>query len=43
MRRLAVFLSLIALLAVSVGVAWVATDWPHWCQMLGWCDGQGLV
>ena len=43
MRRPAVFLSLIALLAVSLAVAWVAADWPHWCQMLGWCKGQGLT
>jgi len=43
MRRLPVFLTLIALLAVSLAVAWVAADWPRWCQMLGWCDGQGLM
>ena len=43
MRRLTVFLSLIALLTVSLAVAWVATDWPHWCHMLGWCTGQGLT
>ncbi|MGH8253412.1 MAG: hypothetical protein ACRES2_05175 [Steroidobacteraceae bacterium] len=43
MRRLAVYLSLIALLAVSLAVAWVAADWPHCCRMLGWCTGQGLL
>jgi hypothetical protein len=43
MRRLAVILILIALLAVSLAVAWVACDWPHWCRWLHWCDGRGLL
>jgi hypothetical protein len=43
MRRLAVFLALLALLAISLALAWVATGWPDWCRMLGWCDGQGLM
>ena len=43
MRRVAVFLTLIALLAVALAVAWVATDWPHWCRLLHGCDGHGLL
>jgi hypothetical protein len=43
MRRAAVYLSVIALLAVSLGIAWVAADWPHWCRLLHWCDGRGLL
>jgi len=43
MRRAAVVLTVIALLAVSIGIAWVAADWPHYCRMLQWCDGRGLL
>lgn len=43
MRRVAVVLTLIALLAVSLAVAWLATDWPRWCRLLGWCDGRGML
>jgi hypothetical protein len=43
MRRLVVFLTLIALLIVSLAVGWIATDWPHWCRMLNLCDGRGLL
>ena len=43
MRRVAVYLTLIALLAVALAVAWVATDWPHWCRLLQACDGRGLL
>jgi hypothetical protein len=42
MRRLAVYLSVIGLVAVAVAVGWIASDWPHWCRVLHWCDGQGL-
>ncbi len=42
MRRLAVYLSVIALVAVALAVGWIASDWPHWCRALNWCDGQGL-
>ena len=43
MRRVAVYLSVIGLLAVALAVGWIASDWPHWCRMLHWCDGQGLL
>jgi hypothetical protein len=38
-----VYLVVAAILAVSVAVAWIATGWPHFCRLLGWCDGQGLL
>ncbi|HVN98853.1 MAG TPA: hypothetical protein VMT49_02325 [Steroidobacteraceae bacterium] len=38
MRRIAVYLVLIALLAVSLALAWLATGAPAWCHMLGWCS-----
>jgi len=37
MRRAAVYLTLIALLAVSGTIGWIAADWPQWCMRLGWC------
>jgi len=37
MRRAAVYLTLIALLAVSGTIGWIAADWPQWCTRLGWC------
>jgi hypothetical protein len=43
MRRLAVVVSLILLLALSLGAGWIAADWPHWCQTLGLCDGKGVL
>jgi uncharacterized protein involved in outer membrane biogenesis len=43
MRRFIVYLTLFALLAVALALAWVATDWPHWCRQLHWCDGFGLL
>jgi hypothetical protein len=43
MRRLQVFLALVVLVAFALGVAWILTDWPHWCRWLHWCDGQGLL
>ena len=43
MRRLVVFLTLIALLGVSLAVGWIAIHWPEWCRMLHLCDGQGLL
>jgi len=43
MRRLMVFLTLIALLVVSLAVGWIAIDWPQWCRMLKLCDGLGLL
>jgi hypothetical protein len=43
MRRVAVYLTLITLLIVALGAAWLATDWPHWCRVLHCCDGRGLL
>ena len=43
MRRLAVAVSLFRLLALSLGAGWIAADWPHWCDTLGLCDGEGLL
>ena len=43
MRRFTVILTLVLLVAFALAVAWVATDWPHFCRWLGWCDGQGLL
>jgi len=43
MRRLAVVVSVVLLLALSLSAGWIAADWPHWCRMLGLCDGQGLL
>jgi hypothetical protein len=41
MRRLAVYLTMIALLAVSLGAGYVASDWPNCCRRLGWCATHG--
>lgn len=38
MKRFAVFLTLILLLAVSIAAGWIAADWPRWCQRAQWCD-----
>jgi hypothetical protein len=38
-----VYLLVAVILALSVAIAWIATDWPHYCRLLGWCDGQGLL
>jgi hypothetical protein len=43
MSRLAVLLIVAALVAVSLAVGWIASDWPHWCRYLGWCDGRGIL
>jgi hypothetical protein len=43
MRRLVVLLSLVLLLALSLGIGWIAADWPHTCRTLNLCDGQGVL
>jgi hypothetical protein len=43
MRQLGVILAVIGLVVVSVAVGWIASDWPHICRMLHWCDAQGLL
>jgi hypothetical protein len=37
MRRLAIYLTLIALLAVSFAIGWVLSDAPRYCARIGWC------
>jgi hypothetical protein len=37
MRSLAVYLTVLILLAVSVAAGCVASDWPNWCHRLQWC------
>ncbi|HEX4375632.1 MAG TPA: hypothetical protein VHZ99_00610 [Steroidobacteraceae bacterium] len=37
MRALIVYAVLLLLLAISVGVGLVASDWPRWCRMAQWC------
>jgi hypothetical protein len=43
MRRWPVYLTVIGLIAVALAVGWIASGWPHFCRMLNWCDGQGLL
>jgi hypothetical protein len=43
MRKFIVLFTLIVLLAAALGLAWLASDWPHWCRVLGWCTGRGLL
>jgi hypothetical protein len=42
MRSLIVYLTLMAVLAVSIGVGFIASDWPHWCRMAQWCAANWL-
>lgn len=37
MRAVVVYLTLLALLALSVGIGLVASDWPHWCARWHLC------
>ncbi len=37
MRRLAIYLTLIALFAVSLAIGWVLADAPRYCARIGWC------
>jgi hypothetical protein len=37
MRALVVYLTLLALLAISFGAGYIASDWPHWCARAHWC------
>jgi hypothetical protein len=37
MRSLAVYLTLLVLLTVSIGVGFIASDWPRWCRWAHWC------
>jgi hypothetical protein len=40
MRILAVYLTLLILLAVSAAAGFVASDWPHWCGRAHWCGAD---
>jgi hypothetical protein len=31
MRPVLVYLTVLVLLALSLGVGYIASDWPHWC------------
>jgi hypothetical protein len=37
MRTLAVYLTLLGLLAISLAAGYVAADWPQWCTRVHWC------
>jgi hypothetical protein len=37
MRSLAVYLTLLILLTVSVWIGVIASDWPRWCRWAHWC------
>jgi hypothetical protein len=37
MRRLAVYVTLLVVLAISLAIGWVLSDAPHLCQRIGWC------
>jgi len=38
MRALVVYLTLLVLLALSIGAGVIASDWPHWCSRWHWCS-----
>jgi hypothetical protein len=40
MRRLAVYLTLVVLLAVSLAAGYIASEWPRYCHRLGWCSDR---
>jgi hypothetical protein len=37
MRSMIVYLTVLILLALSVGAGLVASDWPRWCHAAHWC------
>jgi hypothetical protein len=37
MRAVVVYLTLLLLLALSIGAGFIASDWPHWCARAHWC------
>jgi hypothetical protein len=37
MRAVVVYLTLLVLLALSIGAGIIASDWPHWCARAHWC------
>lgn len=43
MRSLIVYMTLLALLVLSIGAGFVASDWPRWCHMAHWCGADWLA
>jgi hypothetical protein len=37
-RPLILYVILLLLIVVSLGVGYIASDWPHWCSAHHWCD-----
>jgi hypothetical protein len=37
MRALRVYLTLLIVLAASIGAGLIAADWPTWCHAHHWC------
>jgi len=37
------FVLALLVLAMSLGLAWLASDGAHWCRVLGWCDRRSLM
>jgi hypothetical protein len=37
MRSLIVYFTVVLVLVISIGVGFIASDWPRWCGMAQWC------
>jgi hypothetical protein len=37
MRTLIVYLAVLTVLAVSIAIGFIASDWPRWCRIAQWC------
>ncbi|HWW21916.1 MAG TPA: hypothetical protein VNZ06_14040 [Steroidobacteraceae bacterium] len=37
MRSLIVYFTVAVVLAISIGVGFIASDWPRWCHRAQWC------
>jgi len=42
MRAVVVYLTLLLLLALSIGAGLIASDWPYWCTRWHWCAPDWL-
>jgi hypothetical protein len=42
MRAVVVYLTLLLLLALSIGAGVIASDWPYWCARWHWCEADWL-
>jgi hypothetical protein len=38
MRRFRVYAAVVAVVVVSIATGVIASDWPHWCARLAWCE-----